>query len=317
MLEHGQGGFQHTINSEEGVWQDDPADHGARDIAFVPLVAGKPVGHGDVTFQNGVEAVDAFAGAAVHLVGHGTGTGLARGEAFAGQFVSGHQTHRFGKAGGAAGEIAERTDDAGVEAAGIHLSDRSESGWQAEVVGDFVFEGGHFGEVAAEQIDLIQLGAGGAFEPADRVAVQQLLQTGEAADQFLGKHSETFAQGGGLGSDVMGAGGQDDVLVFPGAVREGVQGGDAFDKDDVEGPEDLELLDILREVTAGHAFVDVFVAGQFAEFVDPRFDIVPGSPLAAHDGGDVDAVADALVISDGVGRDVEAEFALRLHHRDP
>lgn len=59
------------------------------------------------------------------------------------------------------------------------------------------------------------------------------------------------------------------------------------------------------------------MAGEFAEFVDAGFDVVAGLAFAAHDGGDVDVVLDALVVGDGLGGDIEAEFALGLHDGDP
>ena len=58
-----------------------------------------------------MEAVDAFAGAAVHFVGHGGGSRLALGEAFPGEFVTGHEAEGAGEAGGAACDFAEDRRD--------------------------------------------------------------------------------------------------------------------------------------------------------------------------------------------------------------
>ena len=270
-----------------------------------------------MAFQDGVEAVDAFAGAAVHFVRHGAGTGLPGSEAFAGEFVSSHEAQGFGETGGTAAEIAEGTDNPEVQAAGIDLANRDESAGQAEVAGHFLLQGSGFLEVAAKQIDLIELRAGRALEATHRVAVNELLQGSEAAVQFFRKHGEPLAQGGGLGCHVVGAGGEDDVLILQGPVCQGSQGGDAFEQDDVQGAEDLQLLHIFREITAGHAFVNVLVAGQFAEFINARLHVVTRGPLAAHDGGDVDAVADPLIVSDGIRRNIETQFPLGLHHGDP
>jgi hypothetical protein len=43
---------------------------------------------------------------------------------------------------------------------------------------------------------------------------------------------------------------------------------------------DLQLLDVLGEVAAGHALVDVLVPGQRAELLDARLDVVAGDALA-------------------------------------
>ena len=52
----------------------------------------------------------------------------------------------------------------------------------------------------------------------------------------------------------------------------------------------LQLLDVLGQVAAGHALVDVLVPGQRGELLDPRLDVVPGDPLARGDGVEVDVV---------------------------
>ena len=80
---------------------------------------------------------------------------------------------------------------------------------------------------------------------------------------------------------------------------------------------DLQLLDVLGEVAAGHALVHVLVPGERAELLDPRLDVVAGDPLARGDGGEVDLLDDALVVRDRLLGDVDAEVALRPQHRDP
>ena len=152
LVEHGEQGFEQAIHGEEGIRQHDAADHGAGDVAFVPLIAGEPCGHGEVALQHHMQAVDALAGAAVHLVRHGGGADLALGKTFAGEFVAGHQAQRLGEVAGTAGEIAERAHDAEVEAARIHLADGIERFGQAEMHEDALLERARLAGIAIEKV---------------------------------------------------------------------------------------------------------------------------------------------------------------------
>ena len=79
LIEHGEQGFEEPIHGEEGIGQHHAADDRAGDVTFVPLIAGEPGGHGEIALQDHMKAVDALAGAAVHLVRHRAGTARSRG----------------------------------------------------------------------------------------------------------------------------------------------------------------------------------------------------------------------------------------------
>ena len=174
-----------------------------------------------------------------------------------------------------------------------------------------------FGGVAIEQADLVHASADSAFEAAGRVGVDEVLQIAEAEQEFLAKHGKPFAEGGGLGGDVVGAGRERDIAGLGGALGEGDEGGDGFVADDVEGAEDLQLLDVLGEVTAGHAFVDVLMTGEVAELLDTSFHIVAGDALALHDGSHVDLFQNGFVGFDHAFWHVLAEVALGFEHGHP
>ena len=55
-------------------------------------------------------------------------------------------------------------------------------------------------------------------------------------------------------------------------------------------PVHLQLFNVLGEIPAGHALVDVLIPSQGVEFLDARFDVVPGDALSRGDGIQVDAV---------------------------
>ena len=102
-----------------------------------------------------------------------------------------------------------------------------------------------------------------------------------------------------------------------GALRKTKERGDALGLDQLQPAVDLQLLDVLGEVAAGHALVEVLMTGQFAELLDARLDVVTGDALAPHDGFQVDLVLHALVALDHAVRHGNAEIALALQHRDP
>ena len=182
MFEDREAGFEHAVDGEEGIRHDDAAHYGAGDITLVPLVAGQSAGHGNVTLQDGVEAIDALAGAAVHLVGHRTGTGLTGRKTFAGKLVPGHQPQGFSKTGGATGEIAQSGNDTVVEAARINLSNSREGAGQTQMVRNLAFQCGDLFEIAPEEIDLVQLRARGSLQATHRVAGNNMFQCSQAAD---------------------------------------------------------------------------------------------------------------------------------------
>ena len=77
LAEHGEESFEEAVEREEGVRQEHAAHDRARDVAFVPLLARERGGHREVAAQDHMEAVDALAGAGVHLVRHGGRADLA------------------------------------------------------------------------------------------------------------------------------------------------------------------------------------------------------------------------------------------------
>ena len=107
------------------------------------------------------------------------------------------------------------------------------------------------------------------------------------------------------------------IAQLPGALRKTNEGGDALGLGQPQRAVDLQLLDVLGEVAAGHALVQVLMTGQLAELLDARLDVVAGDALPPHDGFQVDLVLHALVAFDHAVRHRNAEIALALQHGDP
>lgn len=317
LREDGEKGFEETIGGEEGIGEHDAANDRARDVAFVPLVARKSSGHGEVSFEDGVEAIDALAGAGVHLVWHGAGASLSGGEALASGFVSGHEAEGFTKRAGRGGEIGEGAHGGEIEAARVDLTDVDVEIGNAEVGDDTLFELGNFGSVAIEEGNGVHLGADGALEAADLVVGDEVFERDIGSIEFFAEHRDALAKGGGLGGDVVGAGGDDEVFPLFGAFADSGEGGDGLVTDNEKGAEDLKLFDILGEVAGGHALVDLLVAGEVVKLFNAGFDVMSRDALALGNGGEVDLVDDLFVSGNCAGRDFEAEVGLSLHDRNP
>ena len=313
----GEEGLEEAIDGEEGVRKHHAADDGAGDVAFIPLIAGEATSHGEVAFEYGVEAVDALAGAGVHLVRHRAGTGLTGCEAFGCRLVTSHEAESLAERARRGAEVGEGAHGREIEAARVNLADVDVEIGDAEVGHDASFEVDYFGSVAIEQRNGVHLGANGSLEAADLVVRDEVLERGISTVEFFPEHRDALAEGGGLSRDVVRSGGDDEILPLLGTLTEAGEGSDGFVPDDQKGAEDLELFYVLGEIARSHPFVDVLVAGEVVELLDTSFDIVTRDALALGDGWEVDLVDDGLVSGDGVGGDVETEVVLGLHDRDP
>lgn len=260
LVEHRQERLQKTVEREERVRQRDAAHHGAGDVALVPLVARQLPGHRRVAAQDDHEAVDALAGAGVHLVRHRGRADLARLEALGDELVPGHQTDRLGGRGRRGRELYERGDDLVVEGARVDLADRGERLREAQVARDALLQLVELRRVAAEQVQHVLRGADGALDAAQRVAGEQLLDPGVRDEQLVGGGREALAEGRGLRRDVVRAARDHQLAVLIGQLAEAREDGDGAVADQLEGEADLELLDVLREVAGRHALVDLLVA---------------------------------------------------------
>jgi hypothetical protein len=107
-------------------------------------------------------------------------------------------------------------------------------------------------------------------------------------EQLLTGVREPLAERRGLRRHVVGTAGHDEVAVLGGAFGQERERGHAPVADQLEGAADLQLLDVLGQVTRGHALVDVLVAGERAELLDAGLHVVAGDPLTGSDGGEVD-----------------------------
>ena len=185
------------------------------------------------------------------------------------------------------------------------------------MVGHLRLQLGQFVDVSVEQVEHVLAGAHRALDTAQRIAVDQLAKAGERDEQFVGRRCESLAEGGGLRRDVVAATGHHQRGVLGGPVGQACRGGDTVCVYVLEGPQDLQLLDVLGEVAAGHPLVDVLVAGEGVELLDARLHVVAGDPFTVGDGGQVDLIEHTFVVGDGLVGHVDAEFLLRFEDCDP
>ena len=188
---------------------------------------------------------------------------------------------------------------------------------ETEVTQDTRLELGHLVRASAQKCELIELGADGALETADRVTLQEVLDTREGGQQFLAKHGEALAQGGGLGGHVMRATRDHEIAVILSFFGKGDESRCRLQLHELHAAENLELFHVLREIAAGEAEVDELALGEIGEFLDARFHIVQGHALASGDGDKIHLQFHALIVLDGLAGDGDAQLALCLHHGNP
>src|SRR3954454_627544 len=105
------------------------------------------------------------------------------------------------------------------------------------------------------------------------------------------------------------------IGVLGGQLRELYQSRDDPITDDLEGREDLDLLEVLGQVARGHSLVYVLEAGQSVELVNPRLYVMAGDLLPFGDAGQVDLLDDGFVRLDHdcgiLTAEVDTKIALR------
>ena len=233
------------------------------------------------------------------------------------ELLPGHEADRGGQRRRAGRELHERGEHVLVQRARVNLPDAGEDLGETQVLGDPALELGELPGVPAEQAEHVLGGADRALDPAQRVAGDQLRDPAVRHQRLVGGRGEALAERRGLRGDVVAAPGHDQLGVLAGAAREAGEDRDGLLGDEAQRVPDLQLLDVLGEVAAGHALVRVLVPGERVELLDARLDVVARDPLAGGDRGEVDVVDHgAVVVEDTVG-DVDPELGLRGEHRDP
>jgi len=87
--------------------------------------------------------------------------------------------------------------------------------------------------------------------------------------------------------------------------------------DEGQGGPNLELLDVLRQVSRCHPGVDPLMTGQRGELLDARLDVMTGDALPGLDARQVDLVDHGDVVVDHLEREVDSEVALGPHDGHP
>ena len=128
---------------------------------------------------------------------------------------------------------------------------------------------------------------------------------------------KSLAEGGRLSGDIVGPRHHHLASVLLSKRGEASEERNETVVDHAKRTTHLELLDVLGEVARGHTSVDVLMACERAELIDPSFDIVTGDGLASGDRVEIDLLTHRFVGGNRVVGNVDAERALCPHHRDP
>ena len=98
----------------------------------------------------------------------------------------------------------------------------------------------------------------------------------------------------------------DQSVVFGGQASQTGQGGHHPVVNHLEAAPYLELFDVFCEVPGRHSLVDVLVASQSTELLDPSLDVVSGDPFPFTDRVEVDPVHHCSMVVDHAVTDFHA-----------
>jgi hypothetical protein len=107
--------------------------------------------------------------------------------------MAGHEPYCFGEARGSRGNSVQGRHYLKIEAAWINLSHIREDAGNAEVSCNTGLEFEDFTSVTLKEAKLVELGADGSFETANRVVFDEGVELALCDDQFFAEHGETFA----------------------------------------------------------------------------------------------------------------------------
>ena len=183
--------------------------------------------------------------------------------------------------------------------------------------GDTRFEFGELRRVAAQQVEHVLAGTHRPLDATQRIAVDGFVDALQRDHELVGSGGEPLAQRGGLRGDVVTASGHHRRAVLRSMLDESCEHRDAVRVHVTQRLQDLQLLDVLGEVAARHALVDLLVPGERVELFDTRLHVVAGDALTFGDRREVDLVDDGLVVGDRTGGDVDPQILLRLQNGQP
>src|SRR5699024_5300893 len=138
--------------------------------------------------------------------------------------------------------------------------------------------------VAAHQVQHVLGSAHWSLDVAQWVAAPDAFYALDGQQHFIASRCNTLTYGGRLRGNVLRAARHDATLVFRGVLTNARCYRDGFITNELQGAVDLQLLDVLRQVTGGHALVNVLMTSQRVEFFDASFHVMARHALTIRDG---------------------------------
>jgi hypothetical protein len=250
-------------------------------------------------------------------VGHSAGSDLTGLEALGDELRARHEADGRRGIARRTRHLHERGHHVVVQGARIDLADAIEHAGEAEVVGHRPLQSGQRVRIPIEQVQHVLGRTHRTLDPAQRIALDQVVEPVVGDEHLVGPDGEALAEGRHLRRHIVRAPSHRRLGVLHGQSTQSRQCRHNLVADEQQGVADEHLLDVLGEITARHALVDVLVAGECVELLDARLDIMARHALAIGDGAKVDVVDDARIVGDHAVGDVDTEVRLGAEDGEP
>ena len=221
--------------------------------------------------------------------------------------------------GRALGDPGEDREHVVVDLARVRLAAQADRAVESHLRGDHAVKFAHLVAVAAEEVEVAGLRAGGALGAAERQFVDGAVEGGQVEHEVLDVEGEAFADGGELGGLEVREAEHGHGFVFGGELREVVDQVQQLAPQDLHAVAHLDELGIVGHEAARGAQVDdaLGLRADLAERADMAHHVVPDLGLDAFGLLEVDVVEVRLHLRDLFVGDGQPQGLFALGQRQP